>query len=160
MEPSDSIARLCEVCSKLDIERFTHPLHPCRDPLPCSTPPIEGAHAAFRVLGSIDEIKGRRFTCDICKIIAESLDKEPSDLNGECSVLESEQICTFKLPTNVKARDPSITHFHLTKLSVIYYPPKEERSYGPSLPWEIRAKARDPHSSYYIQNFQVSQTKF
>ena len=157
MESSDSNARLCEVCSKLNIHRFTHPLHPCRNPLLCSTPPIEGAHAAFLTLGSINEIKGRRFACDFCKVIAESLDKEPSDRNGECSVQESEQVCNFKLPKNVKARDPSITHFHLTQLSVVYYPPKEKRFYGPSLPWDLKSRTRDAQSSYYIQIFQVSQ---
>ena len=156
MEPSDSIARLCGVCSKLDIERFTHPLYPCRNPLPCSTPPIEGSHAASVALGSVDEIKGRRFTCDICKVIAESLDKEPSDLNGECSVLESEQLCNFKLPRDIKACDPNITHFQLTQLSVIYHPPIENRSYGPSLPWDLKVKTRDGQSSYYVQVFQVS----
>ena len=156
MESSDSIARLCEVCSKLDIERFTHPLHPCRNPLPCSTPPIKGAYN-FLALGSIDEIKDRRLTCDICKLIAESLDKEPSDLDGECSMLESGQVCNFQLPRDVKARDPNITHFHLTQIYVNLDLPKANRFYGPSLPWEVKAKVRDGRSSNYIQIFQVSQ---
>ncbi|KAG8216702.1 heterokaryon incompatibility protein-domain-containing protein [Butyriboletus roseoflavus] len=154
MASSESIARLCEVCSKLNIQRFTHPIYPCSNPLLCSSPPIEGAHAAFFPLGSIDEIKDRRFTCDFCKLIAESLDKEPY-LNGECSVKETEEFCNFKLPRGVKARDPSITHFHLTQLSVLYDPPIENRFHGPSLPWELKAKARDAHSSHYIQVFQV-----
>ncbi|KAG8214248.1 heterokaryon incompatibility protein-domain-containing protein [Butyriboletus roseoflavus] len=153
MASSEPIARLCKVCSKLNIQRFTHPLHPCHDPLPCSTPPIEGAHATFFPLGSIDEIKGRRFTCGFCNLIAESLDKEPSDLNGECSVRETEEFCNFKLPIDVKGRDPSMTHFHLTQLSVLYYPPIENRFHGPSLPWEF--KERDAWTSHYIQTFQV-----
>ncbi|KAG8214011.1 heterokaryon incompatibility protein-domain-containing protein [Butyriboletus roseoflavus] len=154
MESSESIARLCEVCSKLNKQRFTHPIYPCRDPLPCSTPPIEGAHAAFFPLGSIDEIKRRRFTCDFCKLVAEGLDKEPH-LKGGCSVKESEEFCNFKLPRGVKARHPSMTHFHLPQLSVLFDPPAENRFTGPSLPWEVKAKARGPQSSHYIQVFQV-----
>ncbi|KAG8214241.1 heterokaryon incompatibility protein-domain-containing protein [Butyriboletus roseoflavus] len=155
MESSHSIVRLCEVCSKLDIPHSTHTIHPCREQLLCSTPPIEGARATFFPLGSIDEIKGRRVTCDFCKLVAEGLDKEPSDLEGDCSVMKSEQVWNFKLPSDVKARDPSVTHFHLTQLSVLFDPPKENRFQGPSLPWEVKAKARDPQSSHYIQNFQV-----
>ncbi|KAG8214239.1 heterokaryon incompatibility protein-domain-containing protein [Butyriboletus roseoflavus] len=154
MADSESIARLCEVCSKLNKQRFTHPIYPCRDPLPCSTPPIKGAHAAFFPLGSIDEIKRRRFTCDFCKLVAEGLDKEPH-LKGGCSVKESEEFCNFKLPRGVKARDPSMTHFHLPQLAVLFDPPAENRFTGPSLPWEVKAKARDPQSSHYIQVFQV-----
>lgn len=103
----------------------------------------------------MDAIKGRRFTCDFCKLIAESLDKEPSDLDGHYSVWQTAQLCNFKLPRGIEARDPSITHFHLTQLSVSYNPLIER---GPSLPWELKANARDGGSSYCIQVLQVSQT--
>ena len=155
MESSNSITRLCEVCSKLNIQHLTHPIHPCRNPSPCPSPPTGGTHAAPFILGSIDAIKGRRFTCDFCKLISESLDKEPSDLDGHYSVWQTEQLCNFKLPRGVKARDPSITHFHLTQLSVYYNPPTER---GPSLPWELKANARDGGSTFCIQALQVSQT--
>jgi hypothetical protein len=157
MEASRASAKLCKVCSKLDIQRLTHPLHPCRDPLPCSTPPINHIYGSDSALGSIDEIKSRRSTCDICRLVAESLDKEPSDLDGGCRIIESAEFCNFRLPTNVKARDPSVTHFHLTQASVIFDTSEANQFQGPSLPWEL--KVRDIRSSHYILNFQVSRNR-
>ena len=156
MAASSSIAKLCEVCSKLDIQRLTNPLHPCRNPLPCSTSPNNrGRYGSDLALGSIDEIKSRRSTCDICRLVAECLDKEPSDLAGGCRVIESAEFCNFKLPRNVKARDPSITHFHLTQATVIFDTSVANQFHGPALPWEL--KERDTRSNHYVLNFQVSQ---
>jgi hypothetical protein len=158
METSSSIAKLCKVCLRLDIQRMTHPLHPCRDPLPCSTPPINNTrYGADLSLGSVDEIKSRRLTCDICRLIAESLDKVPSELDGGCRIRESAEFCNFELPQNIKARDPSITHFHLTQASVIFDPSVTNELYAPPLPWEL--KERDNRSSRYIVNFQVSRNR-
>ena len=156
MEASCAIAKLCDVCSKLDIQRLTHPLHPCRDPLPCLIPPINSnpRYGADLVLGSVDEIKSRRSTCDICRLVAECLDKEPSDLDGGCRIVEEAEFCTFKLPRNVKARDPTVTHFHLTQASVIFDTSEANQFRGPSLPWEL--KERDTRSTHYILDFQVS----
>jgi hypothetical protein len=148
MEASSSIAKLCKVCSRLELQRMIHPFHPCRNPMPCSTPPIERRYDTD--LGSVNEIKNRRSTCDICRLIAESLDKEPS-LNGTCSMKECEEFFNFKLPGNVKARDPSITHFHFTQASVMLDTSSENNFYGPALPWE-----RGTRSSHYVLNFQVS----
>ena len=157
MESSCTNGKLCEVCSKLDIQRLTNPLHPCRDPLPCSTPPIKHRYGSYLALGSVDEIKSRRSTCDICRLVAERLDKEPSDLDGRCRITESAEFCNFELPRNVRARDPSVTHFHLTQASVIFDTSEANRFQGPSLPWEL--KERDARSNHYILNFQVSQNR-
>ena len=152
--PSESTAKLCDVCSKLNVQHLSWPFVPCRNPLPCSTPPIDGYLGAYRVLGSVDEINSRRSTCDICNLVAESLDKEPSDLSGECRIKETAEFCNFKLPRNVQARDPTITHFHLTQASVIFDTSTANQFHGPSLPWET--KSRDIRASHYILNLQVS----
>jgi hypothetical protein len=157
MEASCTNAKLCEVCSKLDIQRLTHSLYPCRNPFPCSRRPINLRHGADLALGSVDEIKSRRLTCDICRLVAECLDKEPSDLDGGCRMIESAEFCTFTLPRNVKARDFGVTHFHLTQSSVIFDTSEANQFQGPSLPWEL--KARDTRSTHYILYFQVSQNR-
>ena len=155
MQTSNLVAKLCEVCSKLDTQRLAHPLHPCRNPLSCSEATIDRGHVGgYLALGSIDEIKNRRSNCDICELIAERLDKEPSDLTGECRITETEKFCSFTLPKNVKAGDPSITHFHLTQASVIFDTSMADQFQGPSLPWEL--KARYTLSTHYIMSFQVS----
>ncbi|KAF8134253.1 heterokaryon incompatibility protein-domain-containing protein [Boletus edulis] len=152
MEASASNAKLCDACSRLDIHRLTQSLHPCRNPLRCSKPPNDTSSGIGLALGSIDEIKSRRLTCDICRLVAESLDKEPPDLDGECRVVESEEYCRFKLPISVEARDPSITHFHLTQASVVFYTSELDRYHGTALPWESKEKyARSSHS---ILDFQ------
>ncbi|KAF8134291.1 heterokaryon incompatibility protein-domain-containing protein [Boletus edulis] len=145
MEASASNAKLCEVCSGLDIHRLTQSLHPCRNPLPCPHPDRTGSGIGL-ALGSIDEIKSRRLTCDICRL---SL----PDLDGECRVVESEEYCRFKLPISVEARDPSITHFHLTQASVVFYTSELDRYHGPALPWE--SKEKSARSSHSILDFQV-----
>ncbi|KAF8445051.1 heterokaryon incompatibility protein-domain-containing protein [Boletus edulis BED1] len=153
MEASASNAKLCDACSRLDIHRLTQSLHPCRNPLRCSKPPNDTSSGIGLALGSIDEIKSRRLTCDICRLVAESLDKEPPDLDGECRVVESEEYCRFKLPISVEARDPSITHFHLTQASVVFYTSELDRYHGPALPWE--SKEKSTRSSHNILDFQV-----
>ena len=154
-EPSDVIlANLCELCSKLDVQRLACPLLPCRKPLPCSTPPIDGYETADFVLGSVDEVNGRRLACDVCKLVAECLDKEPKDLDGKCRFREISEFCNFKLPGNVGARDPTITHYHLTHVSVIFDTALAHKFYGPSLPWDMKEK--DDRSTHYIMKLQVS----
>ncbi|KAG9316274.1 heterokaryon incompatibility protein-domain-containing protein [Chiua virens] len=153
MERSDRTPKLCQVCSKLDIQRLTHPIVPCRNPLPCSVPPIKDAFAQYLALGSIDEIKGRRSTCGVCSLIADSLDNEPSDLGGGCSVRESAEFATFMLPVDVQVRDPSVTHLHFTQTIVIFDTSEANRFPGPSLPWEL--KERDTRGPHNILSFQV-----
>ena len=82
--------------------------------------------------------------------------KERLDPNGQCTVQQSGQVCNFTLPRDVKARDPNITHFHLTQLSVLYSPPPENLFYGPCFPWEVETTAKDERTRYYVQIFQVS----
>ena len=153
MASSNSTTKLCEVCSKLDIQHLTHPIHPCPHPLPCFLAPVD---PTFITLGSIDAIKDRRSTCDFCKLIAECLDNESSHCDGHYDVLQTQQLCNFKLPRGIEARDASNTHFHLTELSVHYEPPTLTES-GPSLPW-VKANVKDGRSRYRVQILQVSQT--
>ena len=154
MEASNPSAKLCEICSKLDTQLLAHPLYPCRNPLPCLDHPNKRVHVGGHTsLGSIDEIKSRRSTCDICKLIAEGLDKEPPDLTGECRITETEQYCSFTLPGNIKTTDPSITHFHLTHATVIFDTLMPE---GPVLPWEV--KKRDEEGGHYVMHFQASSS--
>lgn len=156
METSDPVAKLCEVCSKLDTQRLAHPLHPCRNPSPCSAAPIERGHVeGYFVLGSIDEIKSRRSICDICSLIAEYLDKEPPDLTGECRITETEPFGTFKLPADVKPSDPSITHFHLTETCVIFDTSEADQYHGPSLPWDIATRYK--RLAHAVLSLQVSK---
>ncbi|KAI6126927.1 heterokaryon incompatibility protein-domain-containing protein [Pisolithus sp. B1] len=152
MPASESeFANLCDVCSKLDIlQRMTHPPHPCRKPLPCSTSPVQFIYEAGVALGSVDEIKSRRLSCDLCQLIAESLDKEPSDLSGTCRV--TEEFWYFQLPREVEAQDPSVTHFHISEAIVIFDTSEMDQFKGPSLPWEVREKdTRGSHRILWLQ---------
>ncbi|KAI6126926.1 hypothetical protein F5141DRAFT_363816 [Pisolithus sp. B1] len=150
-------ANLCDVCSKLDIlQRMTHPPHPCREPLPCSINAVQFIYRAGVALGSIDEIKSRRLSCDLCQLIAGCLDKEPSDLSGTCRV--TEEFWYFQLPRKVEAQDPSITHFHISEATVIFDTSEMNQFQGPSLPWEVKAKGtRGCHS---ILCFQAKARSF
>ncbi|KAG9309244.1 heterokaryon incompatibility protein-domain-containing protein [Chiua virens] len=147
------VTKLCEVCSKVDMELLTHQLHPCRNPLPCLYPPYKRRDETYLVLGSVDEIKSRRSTCDLCRLIAEALDKEPSDLGGTCRITENEEYCSFTLPRNVEARDPGVTHFHLTQASVIFDTSIPDDLFGPPLPWVV--KEWDDRRPRYILHFQI-----
>ena len=152
----DTVATLCEVCSTLNVKHLAHPLLPCRSPPLCSTPPI-GYLGAHIDLGSIDEIKRRRSACAVCKLVAASLDEEPSDLDGRCRLQESTEFCNFRLPPHVAARDPTVTHVHLTQIVVIFDTTEANRFHGPSLPWET--KTREDRASHYILNFQVGDLR-
>ncbi|KAI6126928.1 heterokaryon incompatibility protein-domain-containing protein [Pisolithus sp. B1] len=154
MPASESdFAKLCEVCSRLDIRHMSHPHHPCRKPLPCSTAPIQRRYEADITLGSVDEIKSRRLDCDLCQVITECLDKEPSDVSGTCRMTQSREFCTFNLPRKVKVQDHRITHFHLTQASVIFDTSIANQFQGPSLPWEL--KERDSQRTHYILRLQA-----
>lgn len=86
--------------------------YPCREPTSsCSTSPIKQFGTYFS-LGSVDAIKCRRFACDICRFVADCLDKKPEDLDGDNRITESAQFCDFRLPATIKS---SVTHFHLTQ---------------------------------------------
>ncbi|KAF8548636.1 HET-domain-containing protein [Imleria badia] len=109
-------ARLCEVCSKLDLKCITRPPQPCTQPLPCWRYPDDDIRSDV-LLGSIDEIKSRRSRCAICRLVSEGLDKEFPELEGECWMKESTELCSFQLPEG-KAQTPTVTHFHITRASV------------------------------------------
>lgn len=155
---ASEFAKLCEMCSKLDIQRITHLPHPCRELLPCSTSPNVGRYPAYIALGSVGEIKSRRLGCDLCHLIAERLDKEPSDLSGECRITEISEFCNFKLPRTVEVQDPSVTHFHLTQASVIFDTSEANLFQGPSLPWEL--KSRDTRGTHYILCLQAKARSY
>ena len=106
------------------------------------------------MLGSVDEIKSRRLACKVCRLVAEYLDKEPSDLDGECRVKENNQFCNFKLPGNIVPQDPTITHFHLTQATVMFDTTIANSFQGPSFPWDMKEK--ENRSSHYIMKLQVS----
>lgn len=159
MPASESeFAKLCEVCSRLDIRHMSRPHHPCCKPLPCSTPPIQRRYEAGITLGSVGDIKSRRLDCDLCQLIAKCLDKESSDVSGTCRMTQSREFCTFKLPRNVKVQDPSITHHHLTQGVVIFDTSIADQFQGPSLPWEL--KERDTQRTHYILWLQAKARSY
>ena len=116
MEDS-GFARLCEICSKLDLKCITRPPQPCNQPLPCWRYPDDDNRSDV-LLGSITEIKSRRSRCAICRLVSDSLDKESPELDGECWMKEAAELCNFQLPEGKKAPVPSVTHFHITRASV------------------------------------------
>ena len=148
---------LCEVCSKLNIQCLTHPLLPCHNPLSCSTPPGDSEHGRYFMLGSVDEIKSRRSTCKVCRLVAECLDKEPSDLDGECRIKQNAQFCNFKLPRHIDPQDSTITHIHFTQTTVVFYTTTADSFNGPSFPWDM--KEREGRASHYIVKLQVSSSR-
>ncbi|KAF9220603.1 HET-domain-containing protein [Gyrodon lividus] len=115
MEDSE-FARLCEVCSKLDLKCITRAPQPCNQPLPCWRYPDDDDRSDVS-LGSIAEIKSRRSRCAICQLVSENLDKQSPELDGECWMKESAELCNFQLPEG-KAQPPAVTHFHISRASV------------------------------------------
>lgn len=116
MEDS-GFARLCEVCSKLDLKCITRPPQPCTQPLPCWRYPDDDNRSDV-LLGSIAEIKSRRSRCAICRLVSEGLDKESPELDGECWVKEAGELCNFQLPEGKRAPVHTVTHFHIARASV------------------------------------------
>lgn len=113
-------ARLCEVCSKLDLKCITRSPQPCTQPLPCWRYPDDDNRSDV-LLGSTAEIKSRRSRCVICQLVSKGLDKESPELDGECWMKESTELCSFQLPEGKTQAPPTVTHFHIARASVTLY---------------------------------------